>query len=82
MTEFENLINQMNLSRSAIEEMKSQQSMIDKTISIALKKCPEDQKDKMLNLKNLSQKVVNLAKEGKTEKALKLIKQFENECKN
>lgn len=82
MTEFENLINQMNLSRNAIEQMKSQQSMIDKTISIALEKCPEDQKDKMLNLKNLSQKVVNLAKEGKTEKALELIKQFENECKN
>lgn len=82
MTEFENLINQMNLSKSAIEQMKSQQSMIDKSISIALEKCPEDQKDKMLNLKNLSQKVVNLAKEGKTEKALELIKQFENECKN
>ena len=82
MTEFENLINQMNLSKNAIQQMKLQQNMIDKSIKVAIDNCPDDQKDKMLKLKNVSQKVVNLAKEGKTEKALEIIKQFENECKN
>ncbi len=82
MTEFENLINQMNLSKNAIEQIKSQQNMIDKSIKVAIDNCPDDQKDKMLKLKNVSQKVVNLAKEGKTDEALKLIKDFENECKN
>ncbi len=70
------ILGQTELGKKAIEEMKSQNRIFETLLDGALKNAPESDKDKIQEVKNLSNEVMKLAKEGKTEQVKELIEKF------
>lgn len=67
---------QLELARKAIEEMNRQNAKFDQAIETALSIAPEGDKKTILNVKNLSETVMRLARQGKVAEAEELIKNF------
>jgi hypothetical protein len=68
----------MQLSQQASKQMKNQMNLMDANFKILMKELPADQSKEVSNLQVLSKKAFALAKEGKTEEAQELIKNYKN----
>jgi hypothetical protein len=68
----------MLLSQQASKQMKNQMNLMDANFKILMKELPADQSKEVSNLQVLSKKAFALAKEGKTEEAQELIKNYKN----
>lgn len=73
---------QLNSLIKLAEESKNQMNIhiriFDETMSEMIKGVPEKDKGEIEKFKALSQRAINLAKEGKSEEAQELIKNFQN----
>jgi len=78
MNNLKDILDQVELGKNAIEEMKRQNRIFDATLQEALKGAPDSDKKEIQAVQVLSLKVINLAKEGKTNEAQNLIKEFQN----
>lgn len=78
----QNLNSLLQLAEESRKQMNLQMSIFDGVLNEMVKEVPEKDKDKIEEFKALTQRAINLAKEGKTEEAQELIKNFQNGCKN
>jgi hypothetical protein len=67
---------QSELSKKLFKEIENQNRIFEKTIESVMKGAPESDKPKINQIQMLSQKAINLAKQGKLEDAQNLIKNF------
>ena len=74
----DNIKKQIELGNKAIEQFKNQNAIFDEMLTETIKGIPEDQKRQVEEVQALSQRAVNLAKQGKVEEAKTLIKQMQN----
>jgi len=68
----------MQLSQQASKQMKTQMNLMDANFKHLMKELPDDEAKEVSNLQVLSKKAFALAKEGKTEEAQELIKNYKN----
>lgn len=67
---------QSELSKKLFKEIENQNRIFENTIESAMKGAPESDKAKINEIRMLSQKSINLAKQGKLDDAQTLIKNF------
>lgn len=65
-------------SEKAAMEIKNQNRIFGSTLQEAIKGAPIEDKDKIDQVRILSLKAIELAKQGKSEEAQQLIKEFNN----
>lgn len=82
MIDINTIIEQGKLSRKAIAEIKNQNRIFETTLQEAVKGAPNEDKKKIEEVRQLSVKAMNLAKEGKIEEAQNLINTFKDGFKN
>lgn len=71
----DNIKSQLELTRSAVSEMKKQNTIFDTTLQEAIKGAPEEHKAEIDKMRLTILKVKNLAKNGRLQEAQNLIKQ-------
>lgn len=74
----DNIHQQVELAKKAAEQIKEQNRIFDNILTDAIKGVPKEHKAQVQNVQVFSQRVINLAKEGKTAEAQQLIKEFTN----
>lgn len=79
---FESLQQQAEMSKRAVEEMKRQIRLYEQTMETMVKTAPDDQKTELESVRLMSIRALNLAKQGKSDEAQQLIKDFKNGGKN
>lgn len=72
----------LNLSKQASSQINLQVQILDTTFSDLLKNLPQDEANEVDKLKALTQKAINLAKQGKAEEAQELIRNYQNGSKS
>lgn len=67
------------LSEKAGKQMQRQMRLLDSTFSEMMVNLPEDEAKKVEKLKVLTNKAIQLAKQGKADEAQNIIKEFQSE---
>lgn len=75
----DHLKEQMRLSKEALKQMKSTLSMFDVALQGALVVAPEDHKMKVEKVRASCNKIMNLAKQGRTEEVNNLINELKEQ---
>ncbi len=78
MNNFDQLSQHAELSKKAVEEMKKQIRVYEQTMEATVKNAPDDQKKELESVRLMSIRALNLAKQGKSDEANQLIKDFRN----
>ena len=65
-------------SEKAVSEIKNQNRIFETTLQEAVKGAPIEEKDNIDQMRIFSLKIIELAKQGKSEEAQQLIKEFKN----
>lgn len=76
------VIQQANISKEAIQQIKNQNRIFETILHEAVKGAPNEDKSKIEEVRMMSKKVIDLAKQGKSEEAQQMIKDFQNGGKN
>lgn len=76
------IIQQANISKEAIQQIKNQNRIFETILHEAVKGAPNEDKSKIEEVRMISKKVIDLAKQGKSEEAQQMIKDFQNGGKN
>lgn len=82
MINIENIKRQCELAKSAVSEIKKQNRIFETLMHEAIKGAPEEHKKDIQRIQVLATKAINLAKQGKSEEAQNLIKDFQNGSTN
>lgn len=69
---------QVKLAESLVKESKNQIRIFDDVLQEAIKGVEGDDKKEIERVRALSQRAINLAKQGKGDKAQEIIKNFQN----
>lgn len=77
-----NLKQLQEMARESSKKLNLELRIFDETMAEAIKGAPEEHKKTIEEIKGLSQKAINLAKNGKVKEAQQIIKDFNNERKN
>lgn len=78
MIDLNTIIEQGKLAQKAVVEIKNQNRIFESILQEAVKGAPNEDKKKVEEVRLLSLKAINLAKEGKIEEAQNLIKIFKD----
>lgn len=73
---------QLETSKKMFSEINNQNRIFGELIDNAMKGAPDQDKPEISKMKLMMTKAVNLAKQGKTEEAQTLVKQFSNGNQN
>ena len=82
MIDLKTIEQQAKATKTAIAEIKKQNRTFETILQEAVKGAPKEDKQVIENVRLLSIKAMNLAKEGKIEEAQNLIKTFKDGFKN
>ena len=77
-----NLKQLQEMAKESGKKLNLELRIFDETMAEAIKGAPSTDKNAIEQIKGLSQKAINLAKNGKVKEAQELIKDFNNERKN
>lgn len=72
------IIKQAELSKQAVMEINQQNRIFEQILNDVVKGAPKEDQAKVDEIRLLSLKAINLAKQGKNDEAQKLIKDFQN----
>ena len=82
MIDIENVQQQQKMVQKMIEEINNQNRIFEQTIDSAMKGAPESDKKEIEKIRILAKKAISLAKQGKSDEAQNLIKQFSHGNQN
>ena len=82
MIDIENVQQQQKMVQKMIEEINNQNRIFEQTIESAMKGAPESDKKEIEKIRILAKKAISLAKQGKSDEAQNLIKQFSHGNQN
>lgn len=82
MIDFENIEQQIDLSKKAVLEMKKQNRIFESVLEESIKNAPVEYKKDIEKAKIVYKKAIELAKKGKSEEAQKIINNFKNVSTN
>jgi len=82
MIDIKTLKAQAELSKKMLVEINNQNRIFEQTIESAMKGAPDKDKPEMNKIRMLTKKAIALAKEGKSEEAQQLIKDFSHGHQN
>lgn len=71
-----NLQELIDLANQSQKTLDLKLSVFDKTMQEVLKNVPEEQKNEIQKIQSLTNKVINLSKEGKVNEINEILKQF------
>lgn len=77
--DFEKILQQTKVAEKAVQQMKNQTRDFERMLELTVKGAPEADKQKIEQIRLLSIKAIELAKQGKSDEAQQLIKQFEKD---
>lgn len=77
--DFKKILNQTKIAEKAVETMKQQTRDFEKMLEMTVKDAPDSDQKKIEEIRVLSKKAIQLAKEGKGDEAQKLIKQYQKD---
>lgn len=82
MIDLNTIKQQMETSKKLFSEINNQNRIFGELIDNAMKGAPDQDKPEISKLKLMATKAINLAKQGKSEEAQTLIKNFSNGNQN
>lgn len=82
MIDLNSLKEQMEASKKMFNEINNQNRIFGELIDNAMKGAPDQDKSEISKIKLMAKKAINLAKQGKSEEAQTLIKNFSNGNQN
>ena len=77
-----NLKQLQEMAKESSKKLNLELRIFDETMAEAIKGVPDSEKQIVEQVKGLSQRAINLAKNGKIEQAQQIIKDFNNERKD
>lgn len=80
--DFQKILEQTELAKRAVAEMKKQTRNFETVMEQTVKKAPKEHQKELDEIRALSIRALNLAKQGKGKEAEQLIKDFQHGSKN